>query len=96
MRMGPGELASQGTTLEPLVEQLSRRLGRTVVDKTGLTGNYNFTLKWTPGSQQGTDNAYSGPSIFTAIQEQLGLKLEAQTAPLGILVIDQAERLSKD
>jgi uncharacterized protein (TIGR03435 family) len=90
-----------------LVRLLSRRLGRTVLDKTGLTANYDFTLQWTPdesqglmltgteGDQQGTDSApspeSSAASIFTAIQEQLGLKLEPHGAPMEILVIDHVE-----
>jgi bla regulator protein BlaR1 len=107
MKMGPGELTGQGATLEPLAEQLSFQLGRTVVNKTGLTGNYDFSLRWTPGeSEMGMMKLMgskpdgdsrplpeaSGPSIFTAIQEQLGLKLEAQTTPMSILVIDHVER----
>ena len=93
--------------MEPLAEQLSFQLGRTVVNKTGLTGNYDFSLRWTPGeSEMGMMKLMgskpdgdsrplpeaSGPSIFTAIQEQLGLKLEAQTTPMSILVIDHVER----
>jgi len=82
-----------------LVRQLSLPLGRTVLDKTGLTGDYDFNLQWTPdenqlsmlegteGGQQGTGNApppdSTGPSIFTAIQEQLGLKRESKKRPSG-------------
>jgi uncharacterized protein (TIGR03435 family) len=87
---------------------LSGQLGRIVLDKTGLMGKYDFALQWTPDNsqaatlkgteegQQGTDSTSSpessGPSIFTAIQEQLGLKLEPKTAPVTILVIGHAER----
>ena len=106
MQMGPGELIDQGTTLAPLVEQLSWQLGRTVVDKTGLTGNYDFTLRWTPdgteagmaklmGSGPATHGAISDAarsSLFTAIQEQLGLKLESVTSPMKVLVVDHVER----
>ena len=107
MKMGPGELTDLGATLEPLVQQLSWQLGRTVLDKTGLTGNYNFSLRWTPGesevgmaklmgSRPAADNTQpsdsSRPSLFTAIQEQLGLKLEPQTAPMETLIIDHVER----
>jgi bla regulator protein BlaR1 len=111
MEMGPGELIDQGATLVPLVEQLSWQLGHTVVDKTGLTGNYDFSLRWTPGESEpgmnklmgfkpATDssasNESSGPTLFTALQEQLGLKLVPQTAPMEILVIDRVERPSED
>jgi bla regulator protein BlaR1 len=111
MKMGPGELIDEGATLAPLVEQLSWQLGHTVVDKTGLTGNYDFSLRWTPGESEagmnklmgfkpaiesGASNESSGPTLVTALQEQLGLKLVPQTAPMEILVIDQVERPSED
>ena len=107
MKMGPGELTDQGATLGLLVEQLSMRLGRPVLDRTGLRGNYDFTLKWTPGEGEsamfqqtgagpqgvgGTPSPEpSGSSIFTAIQEQLGLKLVSEQAPMATLVIDHVE-----
>jgi bla regulator protein blaR1 len=91
---------------------LPQRLGRDVVDQTGLKGNYDFDLKWAPdqsrpemmmgpeGGKLGADNApptdTSGPSLFTAVQEQLGLKLESRKGPVDILVIDQAERPTED
>ena len=85
-----------------IVKLLSQQLGRTIVDKTGLTGNYDVKLRWTPDSgpasmmgpgSKPTPDA-SEPSIFTAIQEQLGLKLESQKGPVEILVIDHAEKPS--
>lgn len=108
MRMGRGDLTANSVRLSFLAEALSNQLGRTVVDKTGLTGLYDFTLKWTPdegqgqmfkGPGDGREGAdappppdASGPSLFTAIQEQLGLKLESQKGPVEILVIDHVER----
>jgi uncharacterized protein (TIGR03435 family) len=65
------------------------------VDQTGLTGKYDFFLKWTPdGAQIGDPNA--PPGLFTAIQEQLGLKLEPTKAPADVLVIDHVERPSEN
>jgi uncharacterized protein (TIGR03435 family) len=112
MRMGPGEIDSQGTPMTFLVQQLSQQLGRTVLDRTGLKGKYDFTLKWTPdlgstgmmpgsppGAGPGPDSAppdISGPSIFTAIQEQLGLKLVSTKGPVQIIVIDYIERPSEN
>ena len=110
MRMGPGQLTGQGLTMSSLAGLLSRQLGSKVEDKTGLTGKYDFTLQWTPersGSpmsagpgQQGPDAAgstdSSGPSIYTAIQEQLGLKLESQKGPVEVLVIDHVEPPSEN
>jgi uncharacterized protein (TIGR03435 family) len=77
-------------------------LDHPVLDKTGLTGNFDFDLVWTPDETQfggrgasmpGDPNA---PNIFTAIQEQLGLKLEAQKAQVDVLVIDSAEKPSEN
>ena len=106
------QLTGQAIALAELCRLLSRQLGRIVLDRTGLTGKYDFILKWTPdegpaamspgaaGGRQGADNApppdSSGPSIFTAIQEQLGLKLESQKAPLEVLVIDHVETPSEN
>jgi len=108
MQMMRGELTGHEVKLSFLTSVLSNELGRTVIDKTGLNGAYDFTLKWTPDESQGRmfkgpgpgpespDSApppeSSGPSIFTAIQEQLGLKLESTKGPVEILVIDQVER----
>jgi uncharacterized protein (TIGR03435 family) len=112
MRMGRGQLTGQAIPLASLAMMLSQQLGRTVLDKTGLKGKYDFTLQWTPDQTQGamlmgpeggrpaTDNPpppeSSGPSIFTAIQEQLGLKLESQKGPVEILVIDHVEKPSEN
>jgi uncharacterized protein (TIGR03435 family) len=94
-----------------LVRLLSEQLGGTVVDRTGLTGSYDFTLQWKPdpgrnpmfkgaeGDQQPEDTSPSDasvPSIFTAIHEQLGLKLESQKGPVQTLVIDHVEKPSEN
>ena len=101
-----GPVRGQGIPISNLVHLLSQQLGRTVLDKTGLTGKYDFTLQWTPDESQGPPGPPGmdaapppdslGPSIFTAIQEQLGLKLESQKGPVEILVIDHAERASEN
>ena len=110
MRMGRGQLTGQGLPLSALARLLTDQLGRTVVDKTGLTGNYDFTLQWTPDESQGAmfrgpdtgpqgsapSADSSGPSLFTALQEQLGLKLESQKGPVEIYVIDHAEKPSEN
>lgn len=103
---GRGRLESQGTQIEFLSHVLSQQIGRTVLDKTGLTGKYDFTLEWEPddappmaGSVEGgrsrNDNGRppdSGrPSLFTALQEQLGLKLESEKGPISVIVIDHIE-----
>ncbi|MGD0888060.1 MAG: TIGR03435 family protein [Acidobacteriaceae bacterium] len=79
---------------------LSNRVGRHVIDKTGLTGPYNFTLEFAPEQGAGISTADdTGPvraSIFTAVQEQLGLKLESATGPVSHLYIDHIERPSEN
>jgi uncharacterized protein (TIGR03435 family) len=89
-----GDYESFGMWLLPFVRQLMQELGCVVVDKTGHTGNYNFTLKWTPENMEATET--SGPSIFTAVQEQLGLKLEPAKVPTRVLVIDSIDRPSEN
>jgi len=78
-----------------LAAQLSRQLGSVVVDKTGLGGNYDFKLNWTSDAGQKPDapaSEASTASLLTALQEQLGLKLEPQKAPMEVLVIDHVEK----
>jgi uncharacterized protein (TIGR03435 family) len=67
--------------------------GKPVVDQTGLAGRFDFTLKWTREQTPSTD-PNAAPGLFTAIQEQLGLKLEPVKAPVGVIVIDHVERPS--
>jgi uncharacterized protein (TIGR03435 family) len=102
MRMGPGEMTAQGLSMTAVVRLLAMQLHRKVVDKTSLSGNYDFKLHWTPDDAglsvkdvtDSTTSDTSGPSIFTAIEEQLGLKLESQKGPVEIIVIDHVERPS--
>ena len=70
----------------------SEVLNRTVINKTGLTGAFDFHLEWTPEVMSRVQPDNEGPSIFTAVQEQLGLKLEAAKGPVDFLVIDHAEK----
>jgi uncharacterized protein (TIGR03435 family) len=70
-------------------------LDRPVVDETGLTGRYDFVLKWTP-DESNTNDPNAPPGIFTAVQEQLGLKLQPTTGPTDVLVIDHVERPSEN
>jgi len=82
-------LNGEGLTMTLIAEELSRITGRVVVDKTNLTGRYDFKLAWTPDDVPATDN--SAPSLFTAVQEQLGLKLEPAKEAAPVLVIDHVE-----
>jgi uncharacterized protein (TIGR03435 family) len=97
MSGGRGLIRSQAAQMPLLVSMLERTLGRSVIDKTGLTGKYDFELKWTPESAprvEVPDAAPSaeGPTLFTALQEQLGLKLESTKGPVEIIVIDHVEK----
>jgi uncharacterized protein (TIGR03435 family) len=82
----------QKQTMEYLALELSNSSGldREVLDETGLTGTYDFKLEWAANPLPDSNE----PGLFTAVQEQLGLKLESQKAPIGILVIDHAEKPS--
>lgn len=97
-----GELTAQGITMaqlaDTLTQELQRELGRVVIDKTGILGRYDCALKWEPdtGTALTNDGTDTGPSIFTAIQEQLGLKLESSKGQVQVLVVDHAELPSQD
>ena len=104
VRMGRGQLTAQGVPMTSVVNILSQQLHRTVIDKTGLAGKYDLELNWTPDEGEGmgpppgggqphgdAPPEGSGPSIFTAIQEQLGLKLQSGKGPVDTLVIDHVE-----
>ena len=84
---------SAKTTMAYFAEFLSLRLERPVADATGLSGAFEITLDWAPDTaeQPGADDNPTGPSIFTAVQEQIGLKLEPRRGPVEFLVIDHAE-----
>jgi uncharacterized protein (TIGR03435 family) len=97
---GTGQWKVSKVDMARLARDLTREVGRTVVDLTGLTGYYDFTLEWTPeqASPPTADGAAlpnsGGPSIFTAVQQQLGLKLESRKHPIDLLIIDHVEKPS--
>jgi uncharacterized protein (TIGR03435 family) len=93
LQMRPHQLTGTSADIHLLAEELSRRLTRKVIDQTGLNGEYNFDLRWAPDAAAG-DSAPDGPSIFTAVQEQLGLKLESGNAPVDAIIIDHVEKPS--
>jgi uncharacterized protein (TIGR03435 family) len=91
---GRGEIGMHPGSMPRLAFILSDLLDRNVLDKTGLSGNYEFDLKWTPDDQQSALDA--GPTLFTAIEEQLGLKLVPAKGPVDTIVIDHVERPSEN
>ncbi len=107
VRNGNGVLSVKKIGMNWFVEWLSRVLGRVVLDRTGLKDQYDFALEWSPAPNEG-DPEYmgmppgipppyvekNGPSIFTALQEQLGLRLVSQKGAVEMVVIDSVERAS--
>jgi uncharacterized protein (TIGR03435 family) len=87
-------LNATGDTMPQFAQRISSYTDRPVVDKTGLTGHYDFKLDWFLNSKSSAVDP-GGPTVFTAIQQQLGLKLEPRKAPLDILIIDHAEKPSE-
>jgi uncharacterized protein (TIGR03435 family) len=107
--MGPGLANASGQPIAQLVQMLAQFSGRPVVDKTGLTGQYDFDVKWSPDPGQGTGPLGGpppgapipqvdpdAPNLYTAVQEQLGLKLENARGPVDVVVVDRFERPSLD
>jgi uncharacterized protein (TIGR03435 family) len=95
----PGQMFGAKVPMWRFAMNLSRILGRTVVNKTGLDGPYDIALRWNPNETQSASapaeqppSESPGPSIFTAIQEQLGLRLESEKGPVEFFVIDHAEK----
>ncbi len=110
MRVRRGLVVDQGISIAGLVDELSSFLGRVVVDKTALMGTYDLKLEWQPDENQvamfqamGVPEGFGapppdghGPSLFAALQEQLGLKLESQKGPVEIFAIERVERPSEN
>ena len=102
-RVTRGNMMTTGIAMTDLARNLAPFAGRPVVDKTGLSGVYDLDLTWTPEQGPGPDGTVSqaapssdGVSLFTAVQEQLGLKLDAQRGPVDVLVIESAQRPVED
>ena len=93
MSAGPRMIRYASATMAELARQLSSYLERQVIDATELTGHYEVNLKFVPvDAGTSADATESGPTIFTALQEQLGLKLDATRGPVDVLVIDKVEK----
>jgi uncharacterized protein (TIGR03435 family) len=103
-REGIGTMVARGVTMAQLAEDLTGYVSRPVLDRTGLRGTFDLTLNWTPDQvpPPGEPSTVSPsvdlnvPSIFTAVREQLGLKLESTKGPVDVLVINRAEKPMED
>jgi uncharacterized protein (TIGR03435 family) len=101
LRPGLGQLTGHAITMEQVANALAGSTGRPVIDRTGLTGTFDVQLRWAADPPAATINgvpapATDGPSLFTAVREQLGLKLEATRAEVPVLVIDEAQLPTPD
>jgi uncharacterized protein (TIGR03435 family) len=104
LRRRAGAISGRERTMTQFVDMLGRLVGRVVVDRTGLMDSFDFDLSWTPellapspaGFPEPTQTDSSGPSIFTALQEQLGLKLESTRGPVEVLVVDSVAQPTPD
>jgi uncharacterized protein (TIGR03435 family) len=100
VKLGPGNIASAGMTISQLMNLLPRFVDRVVVDNTGLADRFELRLTWTPAPGEwiapvaggNATAAPDGPSLFTAVQEQLGLKLQPRKGPVDTLIVDHAEK----
>lgn len=93
-RVLAGHASGSSVSMPDLADRLSRppfELERPVVDFTGLPGRFDLTLEWSPADRQGENGI--GPSVITAIEEQLGLRLEPRKLPLLVLVVDRANKV---
>ena len=102
-RTVPGSITAVGWSLDAFATTLSPWVGRVIVDRTQLSGLFDFELTWTPdqtirvsGDAPPIAIDPNGPSIFTALQEQLGLKLESARGPIDVVVIDSVRRPNPD
>ena len=89
MSMGRGQFGGNGLPVGSIARALGQVLDHSVIDQTGLEGNYDFELKWKPEQAPPED---PGPSVFTALQEQLGLKLESTKGQVEMLIVDRIEK----
>jgi uncharacterized protein (TIGR03435 family) len=94
--MGPGKMTVTSVTTDTLVYAFSGAVGRMIVDKTGLGDKkFDFELRWTTEDRRAADTSPdAGPDLFTALEEQLGLKLVPSRGPVDVIVIDHIEKPS--
>jgi uncharacterized protein (TIGR03435 family) len=88
-----GRIAAKGMSMQPLTATLQRYVDRLLLDETGLSGDFNVDLEWSADVLSADNSSLaSGTSIFTAVQEQLGLRLESRRMPVEVVIVERAER----
>jgi len=95
--MGVGLMQAHNTDMTLFSKVLGSQAelaGHTVVDQTGLKGKYDFTLRWTPATLNGDETGDPSPSLFSALEDQLGLKLTTKKNPVDVLLVDSVEKPS--
>jgi len=94
MNTNNGKLRTKHASMDRLADWVARQVGRPVVNETGVEGGFDFTLEWVPerGPRTDSSEAPSGPSLFTALTEQVGVRLESKKVPIEVLVIERAEK----
>ena len=94
------EFARRGAKIGLLASYLMNQVDRMVIDETGLTGSYEFDLQWTPDAPPKLSGEApadtTGPTLFSALQDQLGLKLESKRRPVPAVIIEHIERPSEN
>jgi len=88
----PTEIVARGQSMDQLAARLSRSIGQTVVNRTDVSGIFDFKVEWTLEDQFREPGATASPAVFTALTEQLGLRLQSQRTAVEVLVIDRVER----
>jgi uncharacterized protein (TIGR03435 family) len=94
--IGMGRLSGGGVTMPQIAQALSQYTGRTVIDRSGLSGTFDYDLEFTPNPAVRGSGSNAGNSIFTAVREQLGLRLDAQRGPVSVVVIDSVQQPVKN
>jgi uncharacterized protein (TIGR03435 family) len=95
-RATPTSIDARGQSMDQLATRLSRSIGQTVVNRTDLAGIFNFHVEWTTEDRFRASGATASPTIFTALPEQLGLRLQSQRTQVDVLVIDAVSQPTPD
>jgi uncharacterized protein (TIGR03435 family) len=96
MSAAPTQIVARGQSMDQLATRLARSIGQPVLNRTAISGIFDFTLQWEQEDQFREPGASASPAIFTALSEQLGLRLQRERAPVDVLVVERVERPTPD